>query len=67
MIVTLTEMGDRVYIADVDGQRERLTQELRDRIQKTGTLLWKTPEFGHGMIGQQAQYQLDEEESNDDT
>jgi len=67
MIVTLTEMGDRVYVADVDGQRERLTQDLRDRIQASGILLWKTDGFGHGKIGNQAQYELDEKGESNDT
>jgi len=62
MIVTLTELGPRKYGADIEGRagkRETLTPELHQLIQASGRLVWKTPRFGLGCIGQQAQYSID--------
>ena len=63
MIVTLTEMGDRVYGVRIQRGRQervmRLSRELRDAIKKRGRLVWKTTDFGLGRIGEQAQYRID--------
>jgi hypothetical protein len=60
MIVTITEMSDRIYWVDVrrNGRRRciKMTRNLRDAIRRRGTLQWKTANFGSGKSGGQCQY-----------
>lgn len=62
MLVTLTEMGSRAYTVDVvcNGRRRRLamTAGLRDAIKRRGKRQWSTPDFGQGLLGNQAQYYI---------
>jgi len=61
VIVTLTEMGARVYVADMDGQRVVYTRQIGRMIRDRGKLVWKSSDFGRGRPGRQAQYRVEEE------
>lgn len=60
MIITITEMGDKIYTVDIKRHSRRrrvlLTRGLRDALKGRGRLLWKTKSFGKGRLGSQAQY-----------
>lgn len=63
-IVTITEMGEKVYLVCVQrGEQRRtmrLTRGLHDAIQRRGQQVWRTRDFGWGRIGQQAQYKVED-------
>jgi len=59
MIITLTEMGPDVTIADVDGKRQKLTDRIQRLIDTSGRIVWETDDFGNGKAGEQAQYLVD--------
>lgn len=62
MLVTITEMGPGKYMTHFRAHNQLrhciLTPGLKLALELRGRVVWETPRFGHGKLGEQRQYEV---------